>query len=68
MRPRPTLNVSLTPALVDYLAGHVRSGRYGSASEVVRAALRLLQREEPGINRAVRCAARKARPKASSGG
>ena len=60
MRPRPTLNVSLTPELVDYVGDHVRSGRYGSASEVVRAALRLLQREEPVDDRPVRSTARKA--------
>lgn len=47
---RPSLNVSLTPELVDYVGDRVRSGRYRSASEVVRAALRLLQREEPGSN------------------
>ena len=68
MSDRPTMNVSLTPELVDYVGGRVRSGRYGSASEVVRAALRLLQREEPASDRPVRGAARKTPPKASSNG
>lgn len=44
---RPSLNVSLTSELSAYVGGRVASGRYRSASEVVRAALRLLQREEP---------------------
>ena len=48
MPVRPSLNVSLTPELAAYVGGRVASGRYRSASEVVRAALRLLQREEPG--------------------
>ena len=47
MSVRPSLNVSLTPELSAYVGGRVASGRYRSASEVVRAALRLLQREEP---------------------
>lgn len=45
--PHASLNVSLTPELAAYIQGRVSSGRYRSASEVVRAALRLLQREEP---------------------
>lgn len=47
MPPRDSLNVSLTPELAAYIGERVSSGRYRSASEVVRAALRLLQREEP---------------------
>ena len=47
MSVRPSLNVSLTPELSAYVGGRVASGRYRSASEVIRAALRLLQREEP---------------------
>ncbi len=47
MPTRKTLNVSLTPALDRYVAERVASGRYRSASEVVRAALRLLEKEEP---------------------
>lgn len=40
------MNVSLTPELEKYVADKVASGRYTSASEVVREALRLLEREE----------------------
>lgn len=53
MPERSTMNVSLTSELVDYVGNRVRSGRYGSASEVIRAGLRLLQREEPGNTSAV---------------
>jgi len=35
------MNVSLTPELEDYVATKVSSGRYRSASEVLREALRL---------------------------
>jgi antitoxin ParD1/3/4 len=37
------MNVSLTPELDQFVAGKVESGRYNSASEVVREALRLLE-------------------------
>ena len=47
MPTQHTLNVSLTPELVAYVAGLVATGRYSSSSEVIRAALRSLQREEP---------------------
>lgn len=40
------MNVSLTPELDRFVAGKVVSGRYTSASEVVREALRLLQEHE----------------------
>ncbi len=40
------MNVSLTPELDRFVAGKVDSGRYTSASEVVREALRLLQEHE----------------------
>jgi antitoxin ParD1/3/4 len=43
---RKTRNVSLTPELEAFIDETVASGRYGSASEVVRAALCLLEREE----------------------
>ena len=37
------MNVSLTPELEQFVSAKVRSGRYNSASEVVREALRLLE-------------------------
>jgi antitoxin ParD1/3/4 len=40
------MNVSLTPQLEKFVDDKVASGRYTSASEVVREALRLLEREE----------------------
>ena len=40
------MNVSLTPELKRLVNQRVASGLYGSASEVVRAALRLLEAEE----------------------
>lgn len=39
-------NVSLTPELERFAEACVQSGRYGSVSEVTRAALRLLQEIE----------------------
>lgn len=40
------LNVSLTDELVQFVKGKVDSGRYTSASEVVREALRLLEKQD----------------------
>ena len=40
------MNVSLTPALERFVQEKVQSGRYTSASEVVREALRLLEEHE----------------------
>lgn len=40
------MNVSLTPELENFIADKVKSGRYTSASEVVREALRLLEERE----------------------
>ena len=40
------MNVSLTPALERLIEKKVTSGRYGSASEVVREALRLLEERD----------------------
>jgi antitoxin ParD1/3/4 len=48
------MNVSLTPELEKFVGAKVESGRYTSASEVVREALRLL--EEHDINRAAQLA------------
>lgn len=42
----PTRNVSLTPRIEAFIVGQVASGRFRSASEVVRAALRLLEADE----------------------
>jgi len=46
MSPTPSLNVSLTPHLERFIAALVSSSRYQSASEVVRAGLRLLVKFE----------------------
>ncbi|HEY3846959.1 MAG TPA: type II toxin-antitoxin system ParD family antitoxin [Acetobacteraceae bacterium] len=40
-----TMNVSLSEEFVTFVEGEVASGDYGTASEVVRDALRLLRRE-----------------------
>jgi antitoxin ParD1/3/4 len=42
----PTRNVNLTEELDRFVLAKVESGRYENASEVVRAALRILEREE----------------------
>lgn len=44
---RTSLNVSLTPELEQFILQRVASGRYQTASEVVRAGLRLLEQSEP---------------------
>jgi len=43
---RTTVNISLTPELDRFLQSRVKSGRYQTTSEVVREALRLLERQE----------------------
>ena len=45
MPSKYSLNVSLTEHLGGFVASQVASGRFGTASEVVRAGLRLLERE-----------------------
>jgi antitoxin ParD1/3/4 len=42
----PTRNVNLTPELDNFITSKIEAGRYDNASEVVRAALRTLEREE----------------------
>jgi antitoxin ParD1/3/4 len=42
----PTRNVNLTEELDRFVLEKVESGRYENASEVVRAALRMLERED----------------------
>jgi antitoxin ParD1/3/4 len=42
----PTRNVNLTTDLDRFVAAKVKSGRYENASEVVRAGLRTLERDE----------------------
>jgi antitoxin ParD1/3/4 len=48
---RKSRNVSLTPELEALVDQKVASGRYRSASEVVRAALRLLDDRERRVDR-----------------
>jgi antitoxin ParD1/3/4 len=47
----PTRNISLTTELDSFITTRVRTGRYENASEVVRAALRSLEREESDSGR-----------------
>jgi antitoxin ParD1/3/4 len=42
----PTRNVSLTKELDQFIASKVEAGLYANASEVMRTALRLLERDE----------------------
>src|ERR1041385_8459527 len=42
----PTRNVNLTNELDEFVHAKIKSGRYENASEVVRTALRTLEREE----------------------
>jgi antitoxin ParD1/3/4 len=42
----PTRNVNLTPELDRFVTVNVEAGLYSNASEVMRAALRLLERDE----------------------
>ena len=46
MPARHTLNVSLTEELESFVEGRVATGRYQTASEVVREGLRLLELQE----------------------
>ena len=42
-------SITLSPHFNDFIAKQVKTGRYGSASEVVRAGLRLLEQSETKI-------------------
>ncbi len=42
----PTRNVNLTPELDSFILERVESGRFENASEVVRSALRTMERDE----------------------
>lgn len=41
-----TTSITIGPQLDDFVVKLIQSGRYGSTSEVVRSALRLLERQE----------------------
>lgn len=63
MEAAEKLSVTVTPALARMIREKVEDGSYGSASEVVRAALRALQRDDE--EHAERIASIKARINAS---
>ena len=63
MEPAEKLSVTVTPAQARLIREKVENGSFGSASEVIRAALRAFQREEE--EHAERIASIKARLKAS---
>jgi antitoxin ParD1/3/4 len=46
MPSKSIITASLTPELTSYIAAKVKTGHYRSASEVVRAALRLLVEQD----------------------
>jgi antitoxin ParD1/3/4 len=53
MATRTTLNVSLTPDLSRFVESRLRSGKYQSASELVREALRLLEGRDQALTASV---------------
>lgn len=63
MEPAEKLSVTVTPAMATMIREKVERGEYGSASEVIRAALRALQRDDEGHTE--RLAGIKARIRAS---
>ncbi|MCF6103793.1 type II toxin-antitoxin system ParD family antitoxin [Mesorhizobium muleiense] len=63
MEPAEKLSVTVTPAMARMIREKVEDGTFGSASEVIRAALRAFQREEE--EHAERMASIRARVKAS---
>jgi antitoxin ParD1/3/4 len=54
MSVRRTITVSITPEQDDLIRTFLRSGRFASTSEVVRAALRLLDRDEASVHAAAK--------------
>jgi antitoxin ParD1/3/4 len=54
MSVRRTITVSITQEQDDLIQTCLRSGRFASTSEVVRAALRLLDRDEAGTHEAAK--------------
>lgn len=54
MAIRETKTLSFTPQQASFVEGCIASGRYQSASEVVRAGLRLLADEEKARSQAVK--------------
>ena len=58
MSSTPTRNIALTVQLEAFIQAQLATGRYGNASEVVRAGLRLLEREE-AASRDVKMASRR---------
>ena len=65
MEAAEKLSVTVTPAMARMIREKVEDGSFGSASEVIRAALRAFQREEE--EHAERMASIRARVKASIG-
>tara|TARA_Y100001968_G_scaffold322586_1_gene358920 strand:- start:1919 stop:2161 length:243 start_codon:yes stop_codon:yes gene_type:complete len=43
-------NITLGDHFDNYIASQIRTGRYGSASEITRSALRLLETQETKLN------------------
>ena len=52
--PPVTRNIALTPQLDRFVRAKVESGRYQSASEVVRESLRLMEQRDRNIDREAR--------------
>lgn len=50
MAVRKTFTVSVTPEQDAFIRDRLRSGRFSSVSEVMRASLRLLERDEATIS------------------
>lgn len=48
-------SITLGPHFDDFIAAQIENGRYSSASEVVRAGLRLLEETESKLERLRRC-------------